>query len=477
LADHPIALPARRLGGRVRAALADPLYRSGYALVINTAGTTVIGVVYWAVAAHLYSQRALGRASALVSALLLVSALAQLNMGNVLPRFLPLAFRRSGRLIGYGYATTSVAAAIAATAFVLVMPLVNAQWRFLGASAWLAIGFAAATVLWGIFALEDAALTGLRHAGVVPVENTVYGVLKLLLLVEVARLLPSTGIFVSWIVPLVVIIPVINVLIVRRYLRQGAARVGPGDIGARVSPRDVIRFAYVDYIGNLLGQIYTNLLPLLVLSILGAAANGTFYVAWTITMGLVIVATNFATSLLVEGTSAPERLPELTRGILKRCMLIVTLGVVLLIAAARPVLSIYGSKYAADASSLLGLLALGVLPRSLVVIAFSLDRIAGKVGRATLTNVALTILVLGGSWTLLTRIGIEGVAIAWCGANFVIAIVRLPTIIRAAARRGKHAAVPAPAPAPVTRRSAAASGVWLPPGRAPNAGLAAPADP
>lgn len=471
MADHPIALPVRGLGGRVRDALADPLYRSGYALVVNTAGTTVIGVVYWAVAAHLYSQRALGRASALVSALLLVSALAQLNMGNVLPRFLPVAYRRSGRLIGYGYAATSVAAAVAATAFVLVMPLVNAQWRFLGGSAWLAIGFAVATILWGIFALEDAALTGLRHAGVVPVENTIYGVLKLLLLVEVARSLPSTGIFVSWVVPLVVIIPVINALIVRRYLRQGTARVGPGDIGARVRPREVFRFAYVDYIGNLLGQIYTNLLPLLVLSILGAAANGTFYVAWTITMGLVIVATNFATSLLVEGSSAPDKLPELTRGILKRCLVIVTLGALLLFVAARPVLSIYGSKYAAHASSLLGLLALGVLPRSLVVITFSLDRIAGKVGRATLTNVVLTILVLGGSWALLTRIGIEGVALAWCGANFAVAIMRLPTIVGVARRRA------APALPPVYRRSAAASGVWLPPGRVPNAGSAAPSDP
>jgi len=413
------------------AAIQDPLYRSGYALVVNTAGTTIIGVAYWAVAAHLYDQRELGRGSALVSALLLISAVAQLNLGSTLPRFLPVAFRRSGRLIGYSYAASSLTAAIAGAGFVLIMPAVNAHWRFLGRSATLGILFAAAAVIWGIFSLEDAALTGLRHTGVVPVENTVYGVLKLALLVAVAGLLPSTGIFLSWVAPLVLIIPVINVLIFRRYLREGPGRVGEGDVGSRVRPREVIRFASVDYIGASLNQVYSNLLPLLVLSTLGAAANGRFYVAWTITTGLVLVATNFATSLLVEGASAPEKLAELTRGVLARCALVVTLGVAFLVVAARPILSIYGSSYASQAASLLGLLAVGVLPRSLLVITFSLDRLAGKVGRATLTNLVLTVLFLGGSWVSLPRVGLTGVALAWCFGNLIIAIVRLPTIIRA----------------------------------------------
>jgi O-antigen/teichoic acid export membrane protein len=427
------------------AAIQDPLYRSGYALVVNTAGTTVIGVAYWAVAAHLYDQRALGRASALVSALLLISAAAQLNLSNTLPRFLPLAFRRSGRLIGYSYAVTSLTAAVAGVGFVLVMPLVNSHWRFLGVSAALGFLFAAAAVIWGIFSLEDAALTGLRHTGVVPVENVVYGVLKLALLIAVAGLLPATGIFLSWVAPLVLIIPVINVLIFRRYLREGPGRVGEGDMGSRVRPREVIRFASVDYIGALLNQVYSNLLPLLVLSILGAAANGRFYVAWTITTGLVLVATNFATSLLVEGASAPERLAELTRGVLKRCALVVTLGVVVLVVAARPILSVYGSSYASQAASLLGLLALGVLPRSLVIITFTLDRLAGKVGRATLTNAVLTVIVLGGSWVSLTRVGILGVALAWCVGNLTVAIVRLPTILRTLKQRTEDAPAPAAA--------------------------------
>jgi len=381
----------------------------------------------------------------------LVSSIAQLNLGSTLPRFLPLAYRRSGRLIRYTYIATSVVALLVGFGFVTLLPKLNAQWHFLGGSAGLALAFVAAAVVWGIFALQDAALTGLRHASVVPVENVVYGVLKLILLIAIASMLPATGIFVSWVLPLVLIIPAINWLIFGTYLKHPES-LGKG---ARIRPREVIRFAAVDYAGALLGQIYISVMPLLVLSILGAAANGTFYVAWTITSGLALVANNFATSLLVEGAAAPDRLPELTRGVLIRCALLMTLGVGLLVLAARPILTIYGAQYAAQASTLLALLALTVLPRSLVVITFSLDRLAGRVGRASLTNLVLGVLVLGGTWLSLPRFGIDGVALAWGGGHMVIAMVRAPTIIGVLTRRNQPA-VAGPTQVARTDRSAPA---------------------
>src|SRR5215831_1371799 len=426
---------ARSKRDQVVGALTHPHYRSGYALVANTVGTTAIGVAYWAIAAHLYDRQVLGQSSALVSALILVSSIAQLNLGSTLPRFLPLAYRRSGRLIRYTYIATSAVALLAGLGFVTLLPRLNAQWHFLDGSAGLALAFVGAAIVWGIFALQDAALTGLRHASIVPVENVVYGVLKLILLIAIASLLPSTGIFLSWVLPLVLIIPAINWLIFGRYLKHPESL----DKGARIRPREVIRFAAVDYAGALLGQIYISVMPLLVLSILGAGANGTFYVAWTITSGLALVANNFATSLLVEGAAAPDRLPELTRGVLIRCALLMTLGVGLLVLGARPILTIYGAQYAAQASTLLALLALTVLPRSLVVITFSLDRLAGRVGRASLTNLILGVLVLGGTWLSLARFGIDGVALAWGGGHLIIALVRAPTIIGVLRRQAQPA--------------------------------------
>ena len=45
---------------RIRADLRDPLLRNGYALVANVGITSVLGFVYWIIAARLYPPEYLG---------------------------------------------------------------------------------------------------------------------------------------------------------------------------------------------------------------------------------------------------------------------------------------------------------------------------------------------------------------------------------------------------------------------------------
>lgn len=434
-------------------ALANPLYRSGYALIANVAGTTVVGLGFWAVAAHLYSSQRVGQASALVAALVVVSSFAQLNLNNTLPRFLTQAGRRAGRLIGYGYAASSVAAVVIGLALVVLLPKLGPHWHFVETSFLLKAAFVAATVVWGVFALQDSALLGLQRPMIVPVENTVYGVAKLLTLLGVASMLPETGVFIAWIIPLAINVPAVNWLIFRRYLKDWK----PATAVSTVRPRDIIRFTSVDYVGNLFSQTAGNLLPLLVLTALGAAADASFYIAWTITTGLNLVATSFATSLLVEGSANPSRLRELTRGVVARNLMVTVAGAAVFALGARLILSIYGHGYAVHASLLLGLLAVGSVFYGLLAIVFSVDRIVGRVGRATVTRVVLAIATLTGSWVLLPRMGINGVGFAWLGANLVVALARMPTILSATRLRADAA------------RANAAAGTALVRGESPRA--------
>jgi O-antigen/teichoic acid export membrane protein/tetratricopeptide (TPR) repeat protein len=434
-------LKARLTRGRVLDALRNPLYRTGYALVGNTIGTTVVGFVYWVIAAHLYSPEAVGRCSALVSALIVVSFLAQLDLQTTLARFLPQAGRSAGRFIAYSYGVTSVTAVAAGVAFVIVLPRLNSHWQFLRTSGSLDIIFVIAVVVWGIFALEDAALTGLHRAVVVPIENSIYGTAKLLLLLVMASLLPSIGIFIAWLIPLVLVVPAVNWLIFRRYARAREAVAA-----SALRAREIIHFAAIDYIGMVFSEGYGYVLPLLVLSILGPAANGSFFVAWTIASGLELVAFNFGTSLLVEGVRAPSRIAELTRGVLARCALVTISGAAVLALGRHLILRIFGSAYVDNASMLLVLLGVATIPYSLVIIAFALDRIERRVGRVTVTQLALAVLTLGSSLLLISKLGINGIGFAWLGASSVVAVARFPTVARAVRQPRAPALAPTPTP-------------------------------
>ena len=134
---------------------------------------------------------------------------------------------------------------------------------------------------------------------------------------------------------------------------------------------------------------------------------------------------------------------ELTRGVLIRCGLITVSGAAVMTAGGRIILRLFGPAYG-DASLLLALLGTATIPISVVIITLTLDRIAGRVGRVALTQLALAVLVLGLSVPLMKKCGIEGVGFAWLSAGLVVALVRFPTIVRAIRQPG--AVIPVPRP-------------------------------
>ena len=144
---------------------------------------------------------------------------------------------------------------------------------------------------------------------------------------------------------------------------------------------------------------------------------------------------SFSTGLLVEAAAAPDRLPELTRGALKRCVLVMGTATIVLVLAARLILRVYGGSYVAHTVVVFQLLSLSLLPFCIETIAFSLDRIAGKPIRAALSQLAIAVLTLGGSWLLFGRLGLNAVGVAVLGADIAVALVRLPTVLAALRRR------------------------------------------
>ena len=122
---------------------------------------------------------------------------------------------------------------------------------------------------------------------------------------------------------------------------------------------------------------------------------------------------------------------------------------IVLVFGAHLILRIYGGTYSAQTAVLFQLMALSLIPLCIEAIAFSLDRIAGKPIRATLSQLAMAVLTLGGSWLLFGRLGINAVGVAWLGTDVFLAVVRLPTVLAAFRRRPGAIARPAgPPPQP-----------------------------
>ena len=399
--------PLALLAG-LRRELSVPLYRNAYALMANTAGNSILGLLYWVLAARTFPDAAVGRGNALIALMMLVSTFTQLNWSGALIRFLPRAGRSARQMLLTAYLMATGLAAVAAAAVMAYCHFARAPDDPLYVSAGVAVWFVVATVAWSVFNLQDAALTGMRSAVWVPLENGLYGLVKLVLLVVVARTSLSDGVFASWTIPVIALLVPVNLLLFRRILpRHATAEPDAPPPGRRV----LARYMAGDYAAQAFTQLSSTFLPVLVVSLLGAAQGAYYLPAQTAFAAMGMLATAITSSLVVEAARDEQATHRLARAMLRRiCVLVLPAGAFVGLAAPW-LLELFGSQYRAGATTVLQLMMLSLLPRVPVALYVTKCRLDNRTGTLALLQFTQAALVIGGTAVFAPTAGL--VAVGW----------------------------------------------------------------
>lgn len=420
-----------RLAQRLRVQAADPLLRSAYSLSANVALTAVLGVGFWIVAARLYDADEVGRDAALIAAMVELSTICQLNLVNALTRFLPSLERRTALALVGAYAVSGAAALIVGVAFVVVAPAISEQFSFLRENTLFAALYVVSQILWTWFMLQDAALTAMRRAPWVPVENAVFGALKLGALPLLLALGASHGVFLASALPVVLLLVPINLFLFRRAIPEHLRKERPtGSALSRLGRRRLLAFMAQDYGATVFSQSGMALLPLLIVAFLGSSANAYFYIPYMMVVSFGAMVFGVTTSLVVEGALAEHRIQELARRIVRHFGPILLIGSVVLAAAAPLILLPFGEDYVRESTPVLRILAVGCLFRGISTLYMAVSRLEGRGGRILAVEAVQMALMLAGAAALAHPLGLEGVALSWLGATAIVATAILPSLAR-----------------------------------------------
>ena len=401
--------------------LRTPLYANAYALVANQIVSAGLGVLYWLLAARLYTTEVVGQSSATISTLLFLAALAELSLKSAMTRFVPRAGVRSARLILYGYGVNLAIAVLVGGLFFLVGSRLQFAGSLLTGASFGAGWLILMMMAWVIFYVQDGVLTGLGQAVWVLIENTLYNVFKICLLVVGLRLFQDNGIVTSWFLPAPFLVLLVTLLIfgqfVPRHIAAAQARV------IRITPRQVIRSVTGDHIGTLLAETSARLLPLMVLLLLGKSANAYFYQAWLVANTLYYIAGNIANSFTVEAAANLSRLAVYSRRILWHMARLIVPAAIAIFIAAPLGLGFFGAAYAQQGTALLRWLAVAGLPIILNTWYLSYARVVGD-SRAIILNQGLVcVATLGLSYWWLPSHGIASIGIAWLIGQTLAAVL------------------------------------------------------
>ncbi|MEA2375753.1 MAG: hypothetical protein QOD53_2216, partial [Thermoleophilaceae bacterium] len=216
-----------RPSSRLRTALADrSLLRNAVYIMLTTGVNSALGYLFWLVIARTYDAREVGVASALIAAMTVVAALAELGTSTALIQRLPS--QRTDSRWSRTLTASVVTAAVAGVAFGVVaaaaiLPSLSHSLSVVDSSAAYLLLFVGGVAVWSLSVVSDYLFVAERRSQNMLARNTVFGVVKLAAVVVLAAAgdRGTLGIFAAWVggcaVSLAVAYAVLMPRLARRY--------------------------------------------------------------------------------------------------------------------------------------------------------------------------------------------------------------------------------------------------------------------
>ena len=422
---HPVPLSrTTRALRRAEHALGENLHlvRGSVGVMVSTILASLTGWLFWVVATHRWPTSQIGVATSLVAALTSIALIAGQPVATTMLMRIPRSERRHG-LLAAGLAVAVVIALLESVVAIAVLPGTVAVVRTVGLGALFAVGAAAAAA--GI--VLDASSLAIRHPGLMVGRNGMHGGGKLLLLAAIA--LPAGLVTAPF-----AVIGVWAALSVAtslwewdrwRRVEGAAPHVAPA--ARRAGFKELREGFGLQVVGTLGGSLPPQLLPILVVGILGGEQAGWFSITWLVGSLCFFISPAVCQALLAEGSLRPEQLDQKTRAAVVLSSTLLAPPLVLYVTAGGLVLSLFGAGYATHGTTLLVILAISSVPDLVTNVAVARYRVQGRLGAAAVVNTVIAVVAIGGTAWALTRHGIDGAGWAWtfgevagCGVLLVL---------------------------------------------------------
>jgi O-antigen/teichoic acid export membrane protein len=381
----------------------------------STVVTSILGAVYWWIAARLLDPVSVGYGSAATSAATLLATFGMAGYGSLLLGHVANSGTSAGSLIATGLTIAGGASLIIGGAYGLFVHGFDQSFApYCETAAGIAL-FAATASLTGVTTVLDDALVGLFLGPVQLKRNTVFAVAKVVVLSALAVVVPDRSggdVLASWTLGLAVSLVAVTAVLSRQDKRVWHS---PRMIAFRRSAKTAMMHHWIN-----LALVAPRLgLPLLVTGLLSATANGLLYPAWIVATLAYVVPQHLSTSLFAVGAADRSMLAAKTRTSIKIALVAGVPSTLLVALLAHPLLSVFGSAYAQHATVPMRWLMLAYVPNVIRFHYVTVLRVQGRLVRAATVLTGLGVLEIAAIVVGSQTAGLSGVAAALTAAMWV----------------------------------------------------------
>lgn len=392
-------------------------------LAAATIATSALGIVFWALAARLFTASEIGLANAQLSAATLLSAFGSLNLGGVLLLHLPRAGKYTRWMLGRSFVVV-VGLSFAVAVIYLLLGLGQ---DFLVDQLSIVIFIIAVPVL-AVFVEEDAALLAMGAGPAVTVKGASFAIIKIFFLPIFAFTGVASGIFAAWILPTVLVVVAFGYYLMGKLTPKAMA----SEVSIPMPERKIlwpqIIKLYLSFIAN---QITNLVIPLVVINMLGAEQNGYLTMAWLIGVSFGALIVNVTQSF---GQDVRKGHP-ITMGHLKRfAMLLAVIGFVgggIVVVAAPLILMILAPGYAPYSTEVLRCIGLAAPLQATWLAMAVFCWLENRPGRQAAGNALVAAIAVPVTIWLIPRYGITAAGLGSIAGNGALTLISIrPLYIR-----------------------------------------------
>ena len=394
---------------------------NSFFLIANTLSGSLLGFLFWLVAARNLSGAHVGTGAAYISALTFLTTVAEMGLGTALIRFAPALGSRQAGFINAALVMTALGTFLIAGIFALCSPWWSSDLSMLGRSPLYFGVFVSSAVAFGVGQLLDRVFVAFQATQFLFIRNCAANLLRIALLLGPLRVLGPGGLlvaiggpalvtswfallcFVPWAVPGYHLRPTFA-----WSMLAGKAAYTLGNHAALLV-WNVPQFVY----------------PLLVVALLGPEANAQFYVNWMLANTLFIVPTAVATSAFAGAGHDPTMAGAAFWKTMRRTLAVLIPCAGTLLIAAHLILHIFGTIYLTAASGLLIYLVLSIFPYTFTTFVMAYQRIHQHTCRVIWMSGLVTVLCLVSSVGGARVDGLSGVGLGWLAGQSLGALVVL----------------------------------------------------
>jgi O-antigen/teichoic acid export membrane protein len=408
---------------QIRNHLGDRLVLNSYILMAMRLFAGFSGFIFWVLAARLMPAHEVGLASGTVAGTMLLAGLGQLGLGYGLVRHLPQAPNPT-RLVNTTMLAAGVGGGVLAVVFLAGLSIFSPALLPLHANVQAMIAFLVMAAATAVSQLLNWSFLARRVPMFTLYKNTMQAAIGIILLLVFRVTVGNTYVAVLYAYTLSTLLALgIAVLFF-------LPRAEPGYRFRVILPSTLrgpfTTYALLNYLADQFSRAGATVIPLLVINVLGPANAAYFFVVWSLAAGLSSLDEAVSSSFFAEGANDPHKVDEFVKKALKLGVSISALVAIGTVVVSRFVMMVYGPDYVTHSTLPLIIVALALIPYSIMPIYDTFLRVRDQLLALILVSgadIALGIVLM---YVFMLRYGLIGATVGWLVSRFAILLIIAP---------------------------------------------------